>query len=162
MSDVVLRDATRDDIAALAALHVRAFRETHGAGPNVALREHQWRSKLESGTLVFCLLLESDGQLIGFAAGELHRDEPREYGGELNKIYVLRACHRRGFGRILLLGAAERFLANGVTSMLLFGDASSPSNGFYEAMGAHRLYSAEGEFHGGYGWSDLRALAATV
>jgi len=39
--------------------------------------------------------------------------------------------------------------------MLLFGDAANPSNGFYEAFGAERLYSADGEFHGGYDWRDL-------
>jgi hypothetical protein len=26
--------------------------------------------------------------------------------------------------------------------------------------GAERLFSAKGEFHGGYGWRDLRELAA--
>jgi hypothetical protein len=44
--------------------------------------------------------------------------------------------------------------------MLLFGDASNPSNGFYESFGAERLYSDKGEFHGGYGWRDLDRLAA--
>jgi len=43
--------------------------------------------------------------------------------------------------------------------MLLFGDARSPSNGFYEHFGAERLISPEGAFHGGYGWRDLRVLA---
>jgi len=42
--------------------------------------------------------------------------------------------------------------------MLLFGDARSPSNGFYERLGAERLLSAGGEFHGGYGWRDLHGL----
>ena len=42
--------------------------------------------------------------------------------------------------------------------MLLFGDAASPSNGFYEALGAARLYNERGEFDGGYGWQDLRTL----
>lgn len=159
-TDVVLRDANRDDIPALAELHVRTFRETHGGGPNAAVREQQWRSKFESGKLVFCVLLEADGKLIGFASGQLHQDEPRAYGGELNKIYVLRDFQRRGLGRRLLRASAERFLAHGVTSMLLFGDARSRSNGFYEAMGGHRLYAANGAFHGGYGWSDLRVLLA--
>jgi hypothetical protein len=44
--------------------------------------------------------------------------------------------------------------------MLLFGDAANPSNGFYEALGAERLITQKGEFHGGYGWRDLGALAA--
>jgi hypothetical protein len=44
--------------------------------------------------------------------------------------------------------------------MLLFGEATSPSNGFYEAFGAERLYSEKGDFHGGYGWRDLDTLVA--
>jgi hypothetical protein len=43
--------------------------------------------------------------------------------------------------------------------MLLFGDARSPSNGFYEAMRGERLYASNGEFHGAYGWPDLPVLA---
>ena len=46
--------------------------------------------------------------------------------------------------------------------MLLFGDAMNPSNGFYEAFRAERLYSGSGEFHGGYGWRDLQRLVSTV
>ena len=42
--------------------------------------------------------------------------------------------------------------------MLLFGDASSPSNGFYEHMGGEKLCAKNGDFHGGYGWHDLRKL----
>jgi hypothetical protein len=53
---------------------------------------------------------------------------------------------------------ASRFIERGITSMLLFGEAPNPSNGFYEAFGAERLYSSSGEFHGGYGWRDLRLL----
>jgi hypothetical protein len=44
--------------------------------------------------------------------------------------------------------------------MLLFGDAASPSNGFYEHLRAERLYDERGVFHGGYGWRALRPLLA--
>jgi hypothetical protein len=47
-----------------------------------------------------------------------------------------------------------------ITSMLLFGDAASPSNRFYEAFGAERLYGDSGDFNGGYGWRDLSKLVA--
>lgn len=43
--------------------------------------------------------------------------------------------------------------------MLLFGEAGNPSNRFYEALGAERLFSDTGAFHGGYGWRDLQRLA---
>lgn len=158
---VILRDARPSDIRALAGLHVSTFRETHGSGPDVAVREQQWRSKFGEGRLVFCVLLvEESGRLIGFASGQRHHDEPRNYAGELNKIYLLREYQGRGLGRRLLCAAATRFLENGITSMLLFGDARSRSNGFYEALGAERLYAATGEFHGGYGWRDLTQLAS--
>jgi GNAT superfamily N-acetyltransferase len=82
------------------------------------------------------------------------------YQGELNKICVLRRFHGHGLGRLLVCEVASRFLSLGITSMLLFGDARNPSNGFYEHLGAGRLLSPEGEFHGGYGWPDLRKLTA--
>jgi GNAT superfamily N-acetyltransferase len=156
-----LRDATLNDAPALARLHVRTFRETHGGGPTESFREGQWKSWLgEPVANSFCVVLESPAtELIGFARGIPHLDEGyNDFGGELNKIYLLREYHRQGFGRRLLCACAQRFVQRGITSMLLFGDAASPSNVFYEAMGAERLCAAGGEFHGGYGWRDLRAL----
>jgi GNAT superfamily N-acetyltransferase len=99
---------------------------------------------------------DAERNLIGFAAGEPH-DDP-VYRGELNKIYVLREHHRRGVGRRLVCSVARRFLSQGISSMLLFGDAKNPSNGFYERLGAERLITPTGEFHGGYGWTELSKL----
>lgn len=160
-TEITLRDAALDDVRKLAELHVRAFNQTHGPGPDVSLRERQWHKKLLSReALLFCVLLErSDRALVGFASGKLHRsDEPSAFRGVLDKIYLLREYHRRGLGRRLLYTAAHRFLEQGIDSMLLFGEATSPTNGFYEAMGGERLYSSNGEFHGSYGWRDLRRL----
>ena len=59
-----------------------------------------------------------------------------------------------------MLGEVSRpFVAKGITSMLLFGDARNPSNGFYERMGSERIFAANGDFHGGYGWRDIRPFA---
>jgi GNAT superfamily N-acetyltransferase len=98
--------------------------------------------------------------MVAFAKGTPHAGGVPGFTGELNKIYALRRVHRQGVGRLLLGNVARQFLAQGVTAMLLFGDARNPSNGFYEAFGAERLYSDTGEFHGGYGWRDLRTLVA--
>lgn len=157
-----IRDAVVDDAPALAALHVRTFQETHGGGPGVATRQAQWQTILEradSRDLTF--VVEDDmGALVAFARGTLHDGGIPGFAGELNKIYVLRQFQRHGLGRLLVCRVAERFLNLGVHSMLLFGDARSPSNGFYEHLRAERLQSPQGEFHGGYGWRDLRVLAA--
>jgi ribosomal protein S18 acetylase RimI-like enzyme len=162
-----IRDARKDDVSALARLHVQTFNETHrcgrAGGPTFEVRERQWREAfvVNDGSW-FCLVVEdgSNGELVGFAKGTPHDGAVPGFAGELNKIYVLRRLHRQGIGRLLLCNVARRFLERGVTSMLLFGDATNPSNGFYEAFGAERLYSGSGEFHGGYGWRDLHKLVA--
>jgi GNAT superfamily N-acetyltransferase len=159
-SDFVIRDATVADVSALAQLHVTTFVETHGGpGPTFAVRERQWRETFQRSDDWFCVLIvRPDGALVGFAKGVPHHEIP-EYKGELNKIYILREYHRRGLGRRLLAEVSRRFLTNGISSMLLFGDALSPSNGFYERMGAERLFAPNGDFHGGYGWHDIRPPA---
>jgi ribosomal protein S18 acetylase RimI-like enzyme len=161
-SDVLFRAATAADVPALAQLHVTTFVETHGGpGPTCDVRERQWREAFSQRyDDWFCVVIvRPDGELVGFAKGVPHHDIPG-YAGELNKIYILRQYHRRGLGRRLLGEVSRRFLANGITSMLLFGDAQNPSNGFYERLGAERLFAPNGDFHGGYGWRDVRPLAA--
>ena len=160
-SDFQFRAATAADVAALAQLHVTTFVETHGGpGPTCAVREQQWKDAFsQPSDDWFCVVIvSSDGQLVGFAKGVPHHDI-LEYSGELNKIYILRRHHRLGLGKRLLGEVSRRFLANGITSMLLFGDAQNRSNGFYERMGAERLFAPNGDFHGGYGWRDIRPLA---
>jgi L-amino acid N-acyltransferase YncA len=165
MKTFIIRDATAADVPALARLHVATFNETHAPvlmdGPTYDLREYQWRQAFESADgSWFCLVIEAtDGQLIGLAKGQryAHPDQP-DFAGEVNKIYLLRKYHRRGLGRWLLGHVARRFLSQGISSMLLFGDARNPSNLFYEGLGAERLFAANGEFHGGYGWRDLHRL----
>jgi GNAT superfamily N-acetyltransferase len=160
----LLRQAVAADLAALARLHVLTFNETHRGGlpggPSYELRHQQWREEFErADEKRFCFVIEDEsGGLVGFAKGQPHDGGVPGYDGELNKIYLLKRVQRKGLGHRLVLAVAQRFKEHGVNSMLLFGDAKSPSNGFYEAHGAERLYSERGEFHGGYGWPDLRKL----
>jgi GNAT superfamily N-acetyltransferase len=159
-----VREAGAADIPALARLHVETFNETHrsggSGGPSYALREQQWREEFErADERRFCFVVEDErGELVGFAKGVPHDGGVPDYAGELNKVYLLKRVQRKGLGRQLLLAVAKQFSEQGVNSMLLFGDAQSPSNGFYEAHGAERIYSEHGEFHGAYGWPDLGKL----
>ena len=159
-----IREAREVDVPVLARLHVQTFIETHRGGrpggPSYELRERQWREAFERNDgSWFCYVVEDDrGELVGFAKGTPHDGGVPGYAGELNKIYLLKNVQRQSLGRLLLCTVARRFVERGVMSMLLFGDAADPSNGFYEAFGARRLYAESGEFHGGYGWPDLGQL----
>ena len=154
---------TSADVPAVAALHVVTFNETHSVhneGPSYELRESQWRRAFtESDGSWFGIVIENEGgELIGFAKGQPHNGGVPGFQGELNKIYLLRRYHRLGLGRHLLCSVAQHFLHRGMSSMLLFGDASNPSNGFYEAMGGEKITAPTGEFHGAYGWRNLPEL----
>jgi ribosomal protein S18 acetylase RimI-like enzyme len=160
------REALPDDLSSLTALHVQAWKETY---PNVKnppgyeLRERQWREqfRVTDGSW-FCIVVEnSRGELIGFAKGKAyHERELPEFSGELNKIYLLRDYQRLGLGRRLIGHVARRFLAKGISTMVLFAEPQNPSCRFFEALGAEKLFAKDGAFHGGYGWRDLRTLAA--
>jgi len=159
------RDAVRADVPALAQLHVTAWSATYPATlrpPTYAIREWQWRKAFEEENdgSWFCLLIEKpDGALVGFAKGR--RSDHPDYGGELNKIYLLPEYYRLGLGRRLVGHVARRFLAQGINSMWLCGEAGNPSTAFHEAIGGHNLVNEDGSTNfGNYGWKDLQALAA--
>lgn len=158
-----IREATVADVPDLAALHVATFNETHGSfkAPTFETRKWQWQKAFqEQNDGWFCFLIEKDGEgLIGFAKGQRYNDvDHTEFSGELNKIYLLRKYHKMGLGRKLVCKVANEFIQRGINSMLLFGDANNPSNKFYEQMGAEKLFAKDGEFNGGYGWTNLQKL----
>ena len=163
MITFLIREASAADIPGLARLHVETWKATYpevSNPPTYELRERQWREAfaVTDGSW-FCFVVEGpDGQLIGFAKGT-PSDHPA-FGGELSKIYLLGEYQRRGLGTRLLARVARRFLDQGISSMVLFGEPTNPSCAFYEALGAQRLLDEAGAFHGGYGWRDLRGLAA--
>ena len=159
-----IRRATINDVPALAALHVVTFNETHGLTQNVptfGMRAYQWQYAFanDDGSW-FCFVIEKENrELVGFAKGlPYHHEEHAEYSGELNKIYLLKKYQRMGLGLRLVCKVASEFIDRKIFSMLLFGDAANPSNQFYEALGAERLVTKNGDFHGGYGWKDLKKL----
>ena len=161
---LIIREATSADIPDLAHLHVKTWNATYPdvlSPPTYEIRLRQWREAFQStDESVFCFVVEDEnGQLVGFAKGVPH-DGLADFSGQLSKIYLLKEYQRQGLGRRLVGHVVRRFLTQDITSMVLFADAQNPSCGFYEALGAERLLDDAGNFHGGYGWRDLRRLAA--
>jgi len=162
VASLLLRDATRSDVPALARLHVLTWNVTHAPllvrGPSVAIRERQWQAAIARPVPGwFCLVLaRPDGALVGFA--EARASDHPEYGGELRKVYLLSEYQRLGLGRRLLGAVAERFLQAGITSMWLNGDPRNPSSRAWKALGARKLDADPGS--GNYGWGDVRGLLA--
>ena len=49
-------------------------------------------------------------------------------------------------------------LDRGIHSLILFAELTNPTLGFCDHMGGERLLDDRGQFHGAYGWRDVRTL----
>lgn len=160
LASFTIREATAADIPALARLHVKTFNETHGGGLTYEIREWQYRQKFaDTDGSWFCyIVLRHNGDLAGFAVGEPGDFE--NYGGRLNKLYLLREYQRLGVGRRLVGHVTRHFLGQGISSMMLFSQVENPSIAFFDALGGERILGDTGDFGGAYGWRDLEKLAS--
>lgn len=161
LESIIFRDALEYDIPALAELHVETWNRTYHVkrGPTIATRTAQWEQIFAGkNRRDFVLVLEDrNRRLIGFTWGRPHDGE---FAGELSKIYLRWEYHGLGLGRRMMAETAKRFLARGTHSFILFAELSNPTIGFYDHLGGERLYDDRGQFNGGYGWRNLKALLA--
>jgi ribosomal protein S18 acetylase RimI-like enzyme len=159
LDSIIFRDAVAADIPALAELHVTTWNATYNTsrGPTSATRTWQWNQIFaKENRRDFVLVLEDrTGRLIGFTWG---KPAEGEFEGNLSKIYLRWEYHGLGLGRRMMAETARRFLERGIHSFNLFAERSNPTIGFYDRMGGERLLDERGQFNGGYGWRDVRAL----
>jgi GNAT superfamily N-acetyltransferase len=157
------REATPEDIPALATLHLTVWNEVHPGvrhKPTLEMRESQWEEAFRNADKAwFVYVIEnSQNELVGFAQGNLYSGQIPGFDGQLGKFYLLRPYQHMGLERKLIGYVSRRFLSRGIFSMIVFAEAASRE--FYEALGAEKLPSGKGEYRWAYGWSDLEALAA--
>jgi ribosomal protein S18 acetylase RimI-like enzyme len=118
VSELVVRQATAEDAAAIAGVHIQAWRETYARlvepgeldALSVDVRAARWGSMLGSGSAVWVSVLASE--VVGFASLDTSRtDRPRPL--ELGALYVLAEHHGSGAGQQLLdsaIGNSPAFL----------------------------------------------------
>ena len=179
-----IRVAGVADTAAIAAVHVEAWRETYMgivpvqvlAGLSVDRRTEIWRRILTnptafSSSAVF--VAERDGTVVGFGCCGMQRAESlnaQGYDGEISSIYVLRAFPRCGFGVALMSvmgGELQRRRLQAASLWVLRKNESARR--FYEKLGGDIIGDKKDIREDGvafvevaYGWRDLGALAQTA
>lgn len=172
---VTIRPGEPGDAAAIAEVHVQAWRETYaGLMPatvldnlDVGQRRKRWKARLTAAEPRYSNLVAStaEGAIIGFADGGPRRHETFDYDGELYALYLLAAYQGRGIGRALFTRLVAELRHRDMASMYLWVLADSPTTGFYEHMGGTPLGRDTLEFGGvalkdvAYGWPDLEVVA---
>ncbi|WP_285117127.1 GNAT family N-acetyltransferase [Leifsonia sp. fls2-241-R2A-40a] len=109
MAELTVRRATVADAAAIARVHVAAWREAYAgrmpdeflAGLDEDTRAQGWTTILERGE-TDAFVAESDGDVVGWATAGAGRDEHAPRPRELEGIYLLASAYGSGAGQRLL------------------------------------------------------------
>jgi GNAT superfamily N-acetyltransferase len=165
-----IREATVQDAAAIARVHVESWRTTYAgivpdaylAGLDEGLRARLWSEFLSGEAIV--MVAEDRSGIMGFAHAGQNREPIETCDGELYSIYLLRESQRRGVGVALLRSVAEKLLGQGFRSMAVWVLERNPSRSFYEKTGAKLAASKVIEIGGvrlmevAYFWRELEVL----
>jgi GNAT superfamily N-acetyltransferase len=157
------------DAAALAQVHVRAWREIYVGllpasfltGMNEAAYTRRWRAALmapEPPETVLCA--EGATGLVAYGAGSVANGR-----AQVSTLYVVRSAQGRGLGKALLGSLARVFATRGATSLRLWVlNGNEPAHRFYDrlggAPGAARTVGGWGGHHRetAFDWPDIRVL----
>ncbi|KRE06719.1 GCN5 family acetyltransferase [Bosea sp. Root381] len=143
--EVEIRPATIADAGAIAALHVKVWRETYRqiapADVQLALDEKHrmtgWRARLSApspGEAVF--VAEFDRRVVGIVAAGKPSNAIFGDRGEIGALYVDSALQRHGIGRRLLATAMRHLQSQGFGGVGLGVVAGNdPAIAFYTALG---------------------------
>ena len=176
MGDVDIRPASTADAPAIAAVRIDSWRTTYrGLIPDAYLDGMQldastalWDRVLgaESSTAVVFVALR-DGEVIGFAAGNMLKESKHGADSELTVVYLRRDAQRARIGHRLVGSVVEALRARGATTMIVWTIAGNKgARAFYERLGAELVVEQPFVWDGmdlveaGYLWRDLPALAA--
>jgi ribosomal protein S18 acetylase RimI-like enzyme len=179
---VILRVATPDDAAAIAAIEIENYHRVYrGDLPDAWLDQQTveryvpwWRERLLApvGDAEVQLAFDDASNLLGFGRSGGDRHGPPDGAGEFQKLYVARHAQRSGVGRVLMAAMAERLHRLGYRHARVWVLTSNqPACRFYERLGGALVGFTHDEVldasgpggghvlsHVGYGWRDLAEL----
>jgi L-amino acid N-acyltransferase YncA len=149
LTDLVVREASVDDAAAIANLHVRSWQTAYrGIVPDAILDGLSIEARREfwTGTIgrasdlskeIWIWVIEEAGVVRGFAATRPSRDEDALPGtGEVHSIYLAPEAWGRGLGPRLLVHAVDDLRARGLAPLILWViEANTRGRRFYERAG---------------------------
>ena len=140
-----IRRATADDAAALARVHIDAWKTAYrGLVPDSFLQALNYDKRAESfrqsiaGDSEEVYLAEEDGDVLGFLALGAAADSgtDRESIGEILSIYLAPAHWRKGIGTSLCRHAEQLLRSRGDAEAVVWVfEENDAARRFYEAMG---------------------------
>jgi GNAT superfamily N-acetyltransferase len=139
----MVRAATIDDAAAIARVHVASWRSTYrnllpadflDSLTESAYADRWTRFIAEPANRVY--VVESEGELVGFASAGHERAGETGYQGELYAIYILDRYQRRGYGLELMRAVVAGLREMGLDTLIIWVLRDNrAARLFYERLG---------------------------
>jgi GNAT superfamily N-acetyltransferase len=156
-SAVLIRPARPDEAAAVAAVHVKADRETyqpifgvHFEAVDIDRSQLRWDAALGAGDVLLVAL--EDECIVGFAHAT---------PSWMSALYLLASHVRRGIGLRLLAAVCEALRTRGIGEICFKAVAANVNAiAFYEAVGA-KITGREPHSEGAAAWEDILFTLAT-
>jgi ribosomal protein S18 acetylase RimI-like enzyme len=145
-SDMLIREATGSDVAAIANLHADSWRSSYRgilADDYLDTEVHReraavWQQRFANpaANSILVLVAEINAQLVGFSC--VFPEENSVFGSYLDNLHVVPQLTGRGIGRRLLSESARRLLSRGSRSGLYLWvvEQNLKARNFYEKAGA--------------------------
>ncbi|MFV0280045.1 MAG: GNAT family N-acetyltransferase [Rhodoblastus sp.] len=157
-----IRSARSDDATAIAAVHDAAWREAYNGiipGKTLASMINRrgpawWMAAIRGGSRI--LVLEFDGQVVGYTSFGHNRVAAMPYAGEIFELYLVPEYQGLGFGGRLFAAARQELAAKGYLSTIVWALADNErALRFYENLGGAEVWRATERFG-----NDIRARVA--
>lgn len=135
----MIRDAVQEDFPDMVSIY--AWHVLHGSAsfetrpPESGIMIERWRKVRGQG--LPWLVIESNGEIEGYAYAGLYRPRPAYRFTVENSVYVRHGRRRKGAGRLLMNALVERCTGLGYRQMIaVIGDSGNrESIGFHETLG---------------------------
>jgi GNAT superfamily N-acetyltransferase len=173
---ITIRPANVRDAAAIARVRIDSWRVTYrGLIPDAYLAGMKeddstaiWERVLTAGpNTASVFVAENDGEVIGFAAGNMLRETRYELNAELTAVYLRPSFQHAGVGRRLVREVAQAQRAHGATGLIVWVIAGNKvGRGFYESLDGELLVEQPFQWDGmdlvevAYGFRSIDALVA--
>ena len=176
MAGIEIRPATPADAPAIARVRIDGWRTTYpGLVPDAYLDSMSedasvamWDRVLNAGPNTSSVFVAThDGDVVGFAAGNMLAEPKHGADAELNAVYLRREYQRAGLGRQLVAAVVDAQRRHGATAMIVWLIAGNKiARRFYERLGGELVVEQPFQWDGmdlveaGYVFRDLAALSA--
>jgi phosphinothricin acetyltransferase len=142
----MLREATEDDAAAIAAVYAPYCQSTPISFEVEAPSAEEIRERIAKVLPLYpWLVCDFDGRVVGYAYATRHRERAAYRWGVDVAIYLDSSCHRRGIGRALYSALFPMLVAQGYyTAYAGITLPNEASFGLHRAMG----FEPVGVYHG--------------